>query len=153
MAARTYVKTILVLLLNHFLESPETKREFALALHEMECFLPLVEFLETNSDKPIGVEDGARAVGITTRTFACLIRKVTGHTFHQYLNRFRVEKAKILLAGTQKPIAELCQEVGFCDQSYFGYVFRRVTNMTPLRYRHENNRVNQHGLRAQRAAT
>ena len=138
LAAGTYVKMILVLLLNYFSESPETKRGFAQALRELEIFLPLMEFLEANCTRPITAEDGARALGMTKWQFARLVKRVTGQSFLQYLIHFRVERAKALLAGTQKPISELCQEVGFCDQSYFGYVFRRIAAVTPLQYRQEN---------------
>jgi len=31
-------------------------------------------------------------------------------------------------------------EVGFCDQSHFSYVFRKLTHMTPLQYRHQFDR-------------
>ena len=138
LAARAYVQMILVLLLNHYSESRETKEGFAQAYHEMQFFLPLVEFLEANYSRPIGLEDGAHVLGMSKCRFARFIKRTTGHAFLQFLNHFRIEKAKALLARTQKPISELCQEVGFCDQSYFGYVFRRLVTVTPLQYRQEN---------------
>jgi AraC-like DNA-binding protein len=29
------------------------------------------------------------------------------------------------------------QEVGFCDQSYFGLTFRKLAQMTPLQYKRQ----------------
>jgi transcriptional regulator GlxA family with amidase domain len=52
-----------------------------------------------------------------------------------YLNRFRVARAQGLLTSTDKAIAEIGLETGFCNQSYFGVIFRRITGMTPLEYR------------------
>jgi AraC family transcriptional regulator len=63
------------------------------------------------------------------------MKQVTGLSLIAYLNQFRVSKAQALLETTDKSIAEIGQEVGFCDQSYFGSVFRRLLNTTPREYR------------------
>jgi AraC-like DNA-binding protein len=36
---------------------------------------------------------------------------------------------------TDKSVSDISQEMGFCDQSYFGTVFRKVVGMTPAAYR------------------
>jgi transcriptional regulator GlxA family with amidase domain len=53
------------------------------------------------------------------------------------LNHFRIAKAQELLSSTNKSIADVGIEVGFCDQSYFGLTFRRHTQMTPMQYRNK----------------
>ena len=40
----------------------------------------------------------------------------------------------MLLASTNKPIADIAQEMGFCDQSYFSAVFHKLAGMTPAAY-------------------
>jgi len=60
---------------------------------------------------------------------------VTGQSFLAYLNQFRIAKSRSLLTSTERPISEISQEVGFCDQSHFGVVFRKLVGMTPLAYR------------------
>ncbi|HVP49199.1 MAG TPA: helix-turn-helix domain-containing protein, partial [Bryobacteraceae bacterium] len=52
---------------------------------------------------------------------------------------FRVARAQELLAATDRAISEISLETGFCNQSYFGVIFRRITGMTPLEYRMEHN--------------
>jgi len=49
----------------------------------------------------------------------------------------RIVRAESLLATTDISIAELCQQVGYCDQSYFGVVFRKLAHMTPRQYRRQ----------------
>jgi len=39
------------------------------------------------------------------------------------------------LAATDRSIADISLDTGFCNQSYFGVIFRRVTGMSPLAYR------------------
>jgi AraC-like DNA-binding protein len=41
----------------------------------------------------------------------------------------------VLLAMTDKSVSDITQEMGFCDQSYFGTVFRKLVGMTPAAYR------------------
>jgi AraC-like DNA-binding protein len=36
---------------------------------------------------------------------------------------------------TDKSVSDISQEMGFCDQSYFGTVFRKLVGMTPAGYR------------------
>lgn len=42
---------------------------------------------------------------------------------------------KQLLATTDLSVSEVRQAVGFCDQSYFGLVFRGFFHLTPLQYK------------------
>jgi hypothetical protein len=46
----------------------------------------------------------------------------------------------VLLLGTDKPMSEISQETGFCDQSYFANVFHRVVGTTPALYRRKFQR-------------
>ena len=59
----------------------------------------------------------------------------TGQSFMAYLNHCRIERAQALLAMTDKSVSDISQEMGFCDQSYFGTVFRKLVGMTPAAYR------------------
>ena len=45
--------------------------------------------------------------------------RVTGLSFMEYLNHYRIERAQALLATTDDSMASISQEMGFCDQSYF----------------------------------
>ena len=70
-----------------------------------------------------------------------LFKDVTGQSFVAYLNNFRVARAQELLAFTDQAISEISLETGFCNQSYFGVIFRRITGITPLQYRINHRRA------------
>jgi hypothetical protein len=40
-----------------------------------------------------------------------------------------------MLTHTEESMKNICQDVGFCDQSYFGAVFRKIVGVTPAEYR------------------
>src|SRR5579883_3231606 len=67
--------------------------------------------------------------------FMSLFKHVTGLSFVTYLNHFRIEQAQCLLIKTDDSMSTISQEVGFCDQSYFGTVFRKIVGTTPAAYR------------------
>jgi AraC-like DNA-binding protein len=135
LAVKTYVKMILMLLVNYYSESRHTKEDFANAQKNVEQLRPLFEFLDKHCSHPIRAEDAARVMGMSKWQFNRFLNNVTGYSFITYLNLFRIAKAQILLASSDMPISQLSLEVGFCDQSYFGLVFRRLVGMTPLQFR------------------
>ncbi|MFT3985136.1 MAG: response regulator [Lachnospiraceae bacterium] len=62
-------------------------------------------------------------------------KKDTGRTFHDYLNEYRIEKAKELLACGSLKIFEVSEQVGISNSQYFSKVFKDLTNVTPNEYR------------------
>jgi AraC-like DNA-binding protein len=148
LCVRTYVKMILVLLMDHVSNpgprnSAEQRRQGSL-----DRLKPLFDDMEQNYAGRISTEDAAAVVNMSLSTFRRTFMQLTGESFLQYLNSFRVAKAQKLLASSDMPISEVGLEVGFCDQSYFGMIFRRMTQMTPRAYRQQaqQNPGNQAGI-------
>jgi len=135
LAIRTYLKMILLPLVSHCSEFREARAEFSKRSEARQRLAPIFEHLARHYDEPIRVTDAARLCGASPCCFMSLFKELTGQSFVAYLNGYRVVQAKALLASTRKPISEVSLEAGFCNQSYFTMVFRRLTRMTPLAYR------------------
>lgn len=135
LAVKTYLRMILMLLRRHYKDVQRIKGAFARRQRDIERLRPLFEFIDQHFAERISLRDASTVVGVSSSHFKRLFRQVTGQPFVTHLNRFRVAKAQGLLALTDKSIAEVSQEVGFCDQSYFGIVFRKFVHMPPLLYR------------------
>jgi len=90
---------------------------------------------ERFTDESLSREEVAETVGLTPSYFGKVFSKETGMSFTDYLASVRIEKAKELLATTQKNISEIALEVGFASQSYFGYLFRKKEKKSPKEYR------------------
>jgi AraC-like DNA-binding protein len=150
LAIRTYLKMILLSLVNHCAESKDGLRAFNRQREAAARLAPAFRHIQEHHDEPIRVSDVARMCATSSCCFTVLFKQVTGRSFLEYLNRFRVAKAKDLLANTNKTIAEISQETGFCNQSHFGVIFRRITESTPLSYRLQSHAVTStSSLRAQ----
>ena len=137
LAIRTYLKMILMLLVSHCSETGTLSGVFNRQKEVMDRLAPIFEHLQRHYDEPLRVNDAARLCAVSACCFMNLFKEVTGQSFVSYLNHFRVAKARALLVGTNRPISAISLDTGFCTQSYFGVVFRRITGMTPLAYRME----------------
>lgn len=73
--------------------------------------------------------------GLTTRTFKRRFRVATGYTPMEYVQTLRVEEAKHLLETTSLSTDEIGVAVGYQDPSSFRRLFKRLTGVSPARYR------------------
>lgn len=69
-----------------------------------------------------------------------VFKKHSGESTMQYISRFRLDKAKELLARTNIPIASVANYTGFSDSNYFSAYFKRIEKVTPREYRKANCR-------------
>jgi AraC-like DNA-binding protein len=134
---KTYLKMILILLVNHYADRQGTVETFNRKQRAIEQLAPLFDFLEVNYKEPVSVATAAEVLHLSESHFMRLFKQVTGQSFVNYLNHFRVAKAEHLLATTDLSVSEISQAVGFCDQSYFGLVFRSFVHLTPLQYKRQ----------------
>jgi AraC-like DNA-binding protein len=137
LSVRTYLKMMLVLLVNHFAHYQGTEEVFQHRQNELQRLRPLFEYLDLHYGEPLTVEDAASLVNMSKSHFMRFFRQVTGQSFIDHLHHFRIAKAQALMANPNLSIAEISQEVGFCDQSYFGMVFRKLLNMTPRQFKEQ----------------
>ncbi|MGH9341074.1 MAG: helix-turn-helix domain-containing protein [Acidobacteriota bacterium] len=137
LAVKTYLKMILMLLVNHYTDYAGSRNVFLRKQRAIERLRPLFQFLENHYSEPIRVEDAAATVYMSQSHFMRLFKEITGQSFVTYLNHFRIEKAQYLLTYTDRSISEISQDVGFCDQSYFGLTFKNLFHMTPLQYKNQ----------------
>lgn len=134
LCAKTYLKMILVELMEHYASYGGSKSTFEARHRNLDRLRPVFDFIATHYCDSLDLANVASIVSMSSRSFTRFFKKVTGQTFVDYLNGFRIEKARHLLATGDKTIAEISQEVGFCNQSYFGAVFRRLAQMSARQY-------------------
>ncbi len=92
-------------------------------------------YIHQHYAEPISRADLAQHVALSEDYLTDCFRKELGVTPITYINRYRVNQAKILLTETYKSVTEIALDVGFSDSSYFSRVFRRETGMSPTDYR------------------
>lgn len=77
----------------------------------------------------------AEAVNVSEDYLSRVFSRELGLSPWDFLNRYRIHQACILLTGTNESIRTIALQVGFNDQAYFSRVFRKAMNQTPQEYR------------------
>jgi AraC-like DNA-binding protein len=135
LSVKTYLKMILILLVNHYAEYTGARKSLDRKQRDLERLQVLFAYLEQHYPEKVRLRDAARLCGMSNSYFMCFFKRVTGQSFVSYVIHFRVAKAQVLLVNTDMSASEISQVVGFCDQSHFGLVFRNLVGVSPLAYR------------------
>jgi AraC-like DNA-binding protein len=85
--------------------------------------------------EPLGVEDLARAAGLSRAHFSREFRRAFGESPHAYLLTRRLERAAALLRTTDNSVAEVCLAVGLQGIGSFTTSFKRAFGLSPTAYR------------------
>ena len=83
----------------------------------------------------IGVDDMARAAGLSRAHFSREFRRTFGESPHSYLLTRRLERAAALLRDTDRPVTEICFTVGLSSLGSFTTSFTRTYGKSPTAYR------------------
>lgn len=85
--------------------------------------------------EPLGVDDLARAAGLSRAHFSREFRRAFGESPHAYLLTRRLERAAALLRGTDRSVMEVCLSVGLQSVGSFTTSFTRTYGMSPTAFR------------------
>jgi AraC-like DNA-binding protein len=83
----------------------------------------------------LGVEDLARAAGLSRAHFSKEFQRAFGESPHAYLLTRRLERAAALLRTTDQSVAEICFAVGLQSVGSFTTSFTRTYGVSPTAYR------------------
>lgn len=95
----------------------------------------IVKFVSANYAENITLSDAAKYAYVHPAHLSRVFNKEMNCHFRSYLNGIRIEKAKDLLCHSDLSITEICNHVGFTDQSYFNKIFKQHERLTPGQYR------------------
>jgi AraC family transcriptional regulator len=122
--------------LRRWLEAPAAARQTHLRGGLSPAALRRVQvFIEANVDRSIRTADLAARAGLSVHHFGRAFRTSTGITPRVFIERRRIERALVLIAETDQPLAHVAAATGFTTQSQLTTVFRRATGFTPAAYR------------------
>ena len=85
--------------------------------------------------QPLDVAALARIACVSDAHFIRTFRATFGETPHRYLQRRRVERSMFLLRETDRPVSDVCLEVGFTSLGTFSRTFRAIVGESPTSYR------------------
>ena len=95
----------------------------------------VLEYVFSNHAGSVRMSEAAALVGMSEPTFSKYFKRATGQNFSDLVRKLRLAHARRLLEHSDKPISDICYEVGFTNLSNFNRHFRNDAGETPRDYR------------------
>jgi len=92
-------------------------------------------------EQPWTVSELASVAGMSRSAFALRFKEVVGETPLDYLTRWRVYRAAVLLKEGDRKLTEIANAVGYDSDGSFNKTFKRIVGVTPGEYRRAGNRL------------
>ena len=83
----------------------------------------------------------AYIVGSTPNHLSTLFKKSTGESYIEYVNRMRIEHARMLLQTTDCSAKEIAFKCGYANPNYFSRIFKKISGTTISEYRMEKTGI------------
>jgi AraC family transcriptional regulator len=93
------------------------------------------QILQANFARPPGLDTLARAVGVHPVHLVRVFRKFQRCTTSEYIRQLRVEYARQRMLTSDDSLVEIALSSGFADHTHFSRSFKRVTGVTPSKFR------------------
>ena len=128
-AYRAQISAMLKLIILKLMETADENALPARMVEELDNYIR-----ENVADEISNTESGA-IFGYHPFYISRVLKERKGMTLRQYIIAYRLKQAKRLLQLTDKSAAEIAEECGFTDASYFAKTFKSTFGMTPKEYR------------------
>lgn len=85
-------------------------------------------------DQKLSIEGVSEELGVSSSYLSRRFKKITGSTFLEVLNEYRIIQSVKLLASGQYRVGEIAEKTGFSDYKHFYSVFKKCTGIPPSEY-------------------
>jgi YesN/AraC family two-component response regulator len=92
-------------------------------------------YIQQNYTRSLSLIELSETIGVSKSYLSRIFKMDTGISLWDYLNRYRIQKAKELLLLTDKSITAIAADVGYEEVGYFGRVFREIAGCSPRAFR------------------
>lgn len=140
--AKNVLSRILIELLESYFSIPASKRnKYRLREKGSDRLVDVFRFLNENFAEKITLKEASDVACMSPNYFCRYFKKITGHTFTEYLLRLRIDKAKELLLTNSYSTKKVAFLVGFENISYFYRTFHRFTSLKPSEFIEKNRNI------------
>jgi len=132
---------LVTLMIREFPKNSETKNSGINIKSKMilETLNKVFLYVESNYENKMTLEDVAEAAGFSVYYFTRFFKKNVGQTFVEFLNNYRIDKAKWEIINTDASISAILNKVRFSSNKTFYRLFKKQTGISPKQYRIKYN--------------
>lgn len=127
-----------------------TRRSTDVVAIEDAALSKALKFIRDRSCSAVGVDEVAKAAGLSRRALERRFRKEIGISILDQIRKARTEQICKLLVETTLPVGRIAESLGFEDVQHFARYFRSAHNISPIAYRktfgnQANRNISQNG--------
>lgn len=111
------------------------KRPSRAETQQVERLKQVLSYIHRHYQETIRLQDLAEELGMSVEHLCRSFKKMMKKSPVAYINEYRMQQAKLLLADTDERILDIALQVGFDNLSYFITVFKAHCGVTPSQYR------------------
>ncbi len=105
--------------------------------HEDEPIRKAQDFIEQNFTEKLSVDGLASMFALGRRNLERRFKKATSNTVIEYIQRVKIEAAKLSLESSYENVNEVMYKVGYNDTKAFRTTFKKITGLSPVQYRNK----------------
>lgn len=95
------------------------------------------DLIQNEYFEDVTLKQAAEYIGYHPTAFCRYFKEITGTTFHDYLNSYRINIAMRLLEQKVHSVNEIAVMIGIPDSKNFTRVFKKIVGMTPTEYKNK----------------
>jgi signal transduction histidine kinase/AraC-like DNA-binding protein len=99
-----------------------------------------IAYMQQNYAQPLSRQQMAKMVNLSEDYLTRIFQQELGLSLMEYLNRYRINEAKVLLNQTCASITDIAAQVGFNDPAYFSRAFHKQIGFSPRAYRKKSTK-------------
>lgn len=92
----------------------------------------LVDWIRDHLNRPLAIEDLARRSNMSARNFQRVFTRQCGMPPAKFIERLRVERARLIIEDTGLSMAEIARKSGFDSEQRMRRAFKRVLGINPV---------------------
>lgn len=98
----------------------------------------IINYIKDNYSREISLQEAADLVSLSSGYLCSLIKKETGESFTNLVNKIRVNKAQRLLKETNLRVFEVAGKVGINNYAYFYQLFKKIIGISPIDFKNNH---------------
>lgn len=95
---------------------------------------PVLDYVETNIDGRIAVEDACKLANMSYYYFVKFFKKIMGLSFTEYVNFRKIKRAEQLLLTRDMSVTEVGDQIGMANMAHFYKMFKRFNGCSPKEF-------------------
>lgn len=103
--------------------------------HEDEPIKKAQQYIEDHFHEKITVDELASMFSLSRRNLERRFKRATSNTVVEYMQRVKIEAAKMSLESSRENVNEVMYKVGYTDTKAFRTTFKKITGISPIQYR------------------